>query len=542
MNLESGVMQIHVEDIIPNRFQPRLNFDEQALNELADSIREHGIIQPLVLRKLGDKYEIIAGERRYKAAQMVGLTTVPAVIANVDDNTAAEAAIVENVQRSNLTAIEEARSYKNLLDKGYLTQEQLAKKMGLSQPAVANKLRLLQLDEEVQEALLEEKISERHARTLLSIKDKEEQKEWLHRIINERLTVRQLDMEIKKDLEEKGLLGITDDENEEVPLVESARSVDDIRNSATDINGINDRMADENMVKPEEVTEEVETLEPVPVEPPFKKVEPQELPDDVEPYNPDRYNHPEKYINQDEDNNESSDGGFIDASSINNDEPPRENHFINEPNDDNFVTATSVPESSIVTPESSSSFVPQDDFVPSNNDNNKFFSYNGPSEPVEDDGPQMESFGGPAKPDNFEVYNDPSAGKFINASDENPFDEPEMTPAAPEPIKEEQNLNTAFDVNPNNKFFKPVYDTKNMENMDMKEEKDRIVDPMDSIEKITPEYREKQQEEKAASLKDAIEAVRKTIERLGDQGFYINVEEIDFDTNYQITIQIEKDE
>ena len=152
MNLESGVMQIHVEDIIPNRFQPRLNFDEQALNELADSIREHGIIQPLVLRKLGDKYEIIAGERRYKAAQMVGLTTVPAVIANVDDNTAAEAAIVENVQRSNLTAIEEARSYKNLLDKGYLTQEQLAKKMGLSQPAIANKLRLLQLDEEVQEA------------------------------------------------------------------------------------------------------------------------------------------------------------------------------------------------------------------------------------------------------------------------------------------------------------------------------------------------------------------------------------------------------
>ena len=198
MNHETGVLQVHIEDIIPNRFQPRLNFDEEGIKELADSIKEHGIIQPLVLRRLGDKYEIIAGERRYKAAQLAGLSTVPAVISNIDDNTSAEVALVENIQRRDLTSIEEARSFKNLLDKGYLTQEQLAKKMGLSQPAIANKLRLLNLDEEVQQALLEEKISERHARTLLSIKNKEEQKEWLHRIINERLTVRQLDLELKK--------------------------------------------------------------------------------------------------------------------------------------------------------------------------------------------------------------------------------------------------------------------------------------------------------------------------------------------------------
>ena len=200
MNLETGVIQVHIEDIIPNRFQPRLNFDEQGLKELADSIREHGIIQPLVLRKLGDKYEIIAGERRYKAAEIAGLTTIPAVIANIDDNKSAEVALVENVQRRDLTAIEEARSYQNLLDKGYLTQEQLAKRMGLSQPAIANKLRLLKLDDEVQQALLEEKISERHARTLLTLSDKEVQREWLHRIINERLTVRQLDMELKKTI------------------------------------------------------------------------------------------------------------------------------------------------------------------------------------------------------------------------------------------------------------------------------------------------------------------------------------------------------
>ena len=153
MNTNNQVLQIALSDIIPNQFQPRMNFDEKELQELAQSIKEHGIIQPLVLRKMGAKYEIIAGERRYRAAGMVGLTTVPAIISNVDDQTSAEVALVENVQRKDLTAIEEARSYKNILDKGYLTQEQLAKKMGLSQPAIANKLRLLSLDEEVQQAL-----------------------------------------------------------------------------------------------------------------------------------------------------------------------------------------------------------------------------------------------------------------------------------------------------------------------------------------------------------------------------------------------------
>ena len=199
MNTNREVLQIALSDIIPNQFQPRMNFDEKELEELAASIKEHGIIQPLVLRKMGQKYEIIAGERRFRAAGMAGLTTVPAILSNIDDQASAEVALVENVQRKDLTAIEEARSYKNILDKGYLTQEQLAKKMGLSQPAIANKLRLLSLDEEVQQALLNGKISERHARSLLSIESKEKQRYWLNRIINERLTVRQLDVEIKKE-------------------------------------------------------------------------------------------------------------------------------------------------------------------------------------------------------------------------------------------------------------------------------------------------------------------------------------------------------
>ncbi len=257
MNLESEVLQVNIDDIIPNRFQPRLAFDEQGLKELSDSIKEHGIIQPLVLRKLGNKYEIIAGERRYKAATMAGLVSVPAVISNIDDNKSAEVALVENVQRRDLTPIEEARSYKNLLDKGYLTQEQLAKKMGLSQPAIANKLRLLNLDEEVQQALMNEKISERHARALLTVDDKEKQKYWLHRIINERLTVRQLDLELKKDKESNN--------NGTIPVIDPMPSIEEIKNQAQDINPNRQRRSVESMMVPENIMTEFSGALPIDV-------------------------------------------------------------------------------------------------------------------------------------------------------------------------------------------------------------------------------------------------------------------------------------
>lgn len=198
MNREPLIQNINIDLIIPNRFQPRLTFDEKTLNELAASIKEHGIIQPLVLRRLGDKFEIIAGERRYKAATLAGLTEVPAIISNIDDNKSAELALVENVQRKNLNSLEEAKSYKKILDKEGLTQEELAKKIGVSQSTVANKLRLLNLTMEAQDALMNEKISERHARSLLTVTDPKVQVDLLNRVINERLTVRQLDDEIKK--------------------------------------------------------------------------------------------------------------------------------------------------------------------------------------------------------------------------------------------------------------------------------------------------------------------------------------------------------
>lgn len=233
-SMEREIFDIYVEDIIPNRFQPRLTFDEKSLSELADSIKQHGIIQPLVVRKLGDKYEIIAGERRYKAAQLAGLQKVPAVIMSMDDKESAEVAVVENIQRRDLSALEEAESYKKLLDKGYLTQEQLATRMGKAQATISNKLRLLSLDKEVKNALLNDKISERHARSLLSLKDPEEQKQVLNKIIEGKLTVRQTDDLIKSMLNETQLQNNTETNTNEILSSES--NVETLDVSSNDLN------------------------------------------------------------------------------------------------------------------------------------------------------------------------------------------------------------------------------------------------------------------------------------------------------------------
>lgn len=195
MDNKDNIIYVNVEDILPNRFQPRLAFDEKELNELANSIVKYGVIQPIVLRKIGEKYEIIAGERRYKASCLAGLKKIPAIIKETDDNTSAEIALLENIQRKNLTVIEEAQSYKKLIDKGF-TQEDIASKMGVSQSSVANKMRLLNLPKEVQDALLFNRISERHARSLLSLNNNDLQISLLHRIISEKLTVKQTEDEI----------------------------------------------------------------------------------------------------------------------------------------------------------------------------------------------------------------------------------------------------------------------------------------------------------------------------------------------------------
>ncbi len=223
MTHEKIVVELELDDILPNRFQPRIKYPEQAITELAESIKEHGVIQPILVRRIADKYEIIAGERRYKASLLAGKKTIPAIISDLNDKDSAEVALIENVQRQDLTPIEEAVSYRRILDMGYLTQEQLAEKLGKNQSTISNKLRLLNLDDDVQEALLDEKISERHARSLLKLDSKQKQREILNRIITERLTVKKTD-----ELITNILTGKTEQENSstvEIPSIFMNNSV-----------------------------------------------------------------------------------------------------------------------------------------------------------------------------------------------------------------------------------------------------------------------------------------------------------------------------
>lgn len=204
--MDKEVVELYLDDIIPNRFQPREVFNQEALQDLANSIREHGIIQPIIVRKIGDKYEIIAGERRYKASTLAGLTKIPAIIRNLDDKEASKVALLENLQRRDLSPIEEARTYQKILEIDNMTQEELGKTMGKSQASIANKMRLLSLPDEVQEALLNEQISERHARSLLNIATPEEQIKMLNKVIQNRMTVRELDNEINGVKEEPRII------------------------------------------------------------------------------------------------------------------------------------------------------------------------------------------------------------------------------------------------------------------------------------------------------------------------------------------------
>lgn len=202
------VKQIPVEDIVPNRFQPRTVFDEERITELAQTIRTHGIIQPIVVRIREEKYEIIAGERRFRAVSSLGWETIPAIIKEFNDSQTASIALIENLQREGLTAIEEATAYAKLIEIHQLTQESLAQRLGKGQSTIANKLRLLNLPKKVQDAILNRFISERHARALIGLKGNHEAQEViLEQIISEQLNVKQTEERVQQflypDLEEK---------------------------------------------------------------------------------------------------------------------------------------------------------------------------------------------------------------------------------------------------------------------------------------------------------------------------------------------------
>lgn len=185
----SRLMEIDVNEIVPNEDQPRKNFNKDELYDLSQSIEKYGIIQPLLLKRKNDKYEIIAGERRFRAAKEIGLSKVPAIVKDVSDDISSRIAIIENIQRKDLNPVEEAMSYKHLLDSQDLTQKELADELGKSRQYIGNTIRLLKLDPRVLKLLEEEKLSPSHGKNLLSIKDGDKQYKEAMKIIKNSLPV-----------------------------------------------------------------------------------------------------------------------------------------------------------------------------------------------------------------------------------------------------------------------------------------------------------------------------------------------------------------
>lgn len=203
IDLGSESTEVELESIVPGSMQPRTHFDEASLQSLAESIRSHGIVQPLVVRCRGDGYELIAGERRWRAAKLAGLTRVPVVVKDVPDDSLLEIALIENIQREDLNPIEEAQAYKKLIESVGLTQEALATRVGRDRSYITNYLRLLRLPDDLQQLVVEGRLSTGHARTLLALSHVDLQRRMARKIIEDGLSVRAVELLVQKSSEEK---------------------------------------------------------------------------------------------------------------------------------------------------------------------------------------------------------------------------------------------------------------------------------------------------------------------------------------------------
>jgi ParB family transcriptional regulator, chromosome partitioning protein len=461
---EKKVLTISLNDILPNRFQPRLRFNEVAINELAESIKKHGVIQPIVVRPIGDKFEIIAGERRYKASAIAGKNDIPAIVADLDDRNSAEVALIENVQREDLTPIEEAISYRKILDMGYLTQTELATKLGKEQSTVANKLRLLNLSEEVQDALLEEEISERHARSLLKL-NKEQQTLLLKDILDKRLTVRKTDEEIEK-------------------ILSNSNSIPNIKNDSSEIEVVDfGEMREEKMP----IIEEVKNNN-------FEQI-------DINP-------------------------GFVDIEKI---ESEAKDIFTDKPELDlnKVLNITEEKEEVVIEPRKFFSFLPEDQeeivSVPKNEDIFKNFEFNDTLN-KQQEVPTVELN------NNVEEKSDyvPSFNIFEPSGASNPVIEETIS----------------FDNNVEEKPF--TFELPN-EKVEVVEEKPTFTpyygDDLDEIQPIVnfePKV-ESIKIEEPKNIRTAVNKTREFVKELEDLGFIIDIDELDFENNYQIILKINKE-
>ena len=227
--VNAGRIMMKINDVEPNRDQPRKHFEEDALLELADSIKQFGILQPLIVQKRNDYYEIIAGERRWRAAKQAGIKEIPVIIKEYTDQEIVEISLIENIQRENLNPIEEAQAYKRLLNEFRLKQDEVAERVSKSRTAVTNSMRLLKLDERVQQMIIDDMISTGHARALLAIEDKEQQYILANKVFDEKLSVRdteKLVKELKKPKKEK-----------EKPVIQNAFVYEDLEERIKSIIG-----------------------------------------------------------------------------------------------------------------------------------------------------------------------------------------------------------------------------------------------------------------------------------------------------------------
>ncbi len=543
------VVILNLDDILPNRFQPRIKFDEKAIVELSESIKEHGVIQPIIVRKISDKYEIIAGERRYKASVMAGKTNIPAIVVDLDDKDSSEIALIENVQRKDLTPIEEAISYRKILDMGYLTQDELATKLGVAQSTVANKLRLLNLDDDVQDALLDEKISERHARSLLKLEKPSMQKEMLKRIINERLTVRKTDEEIDK-------------------MINNITPFDSIENNMNQ--NINTSVPSQNMVNnnpfviennvmnnPEMVNEEPINIKPANIEvldfndyaetsenSANKLIE--ETPNMV------NTNIPSMPIIEDTPINDNVND--VNNASPFNYEPypsasvPAQNTFSNN--------MMNVPNMMINEEESGSSNnqINQNNFIQNNNlENNLNVPFNS-NIPTEIPNNQIENTASDAPVNNNENSAELRPGRFfniLNATSEDDEETKENAFSNPSSENENNIFNQPFNQNTQEEpaIENNFEDNSNYQNS--VQESTPNINPFNyASEPVTPYYEPVSQNQEASeaeikeepvmNLRDVINMVRDCADKIEKNNFEIDTEEFDFDDMYQIIFKIKK--
>lgn len=222
---DNGVKELRINEIEPNVGQPRKNFNDEKLSQLAESIKQHGVVQPLIVQKDGDTYRIVAGERRWRASRIAGLQTVPVIVRDLSNKQVMEIALIENLQREDLNPIEEAEAYERLMDEFGMTQEEISITVGKSRPAIANSVRLLTLQVKIRDMVITGEISSGHARAILSIEDKAMQLNAVEEIIKKELNVRETELLVKKLMTKKASKRKKSDDIEYLALEERFREI-----------------------------------------------------------------------------------------------------------------------------------------------------------------------------------------------------------------------------------------------------------------------------------------------------------------------------